>query len=96
MYAIETKYLGPTNTKGARIRVTHGDVSRVYPYDSSSDYAGAHYRAVKRFCAHPGSQVDQYPLPDAKASDFAQARSKLRDGYVFVFVAFGWKGHDSD
>jgi len=48
MIAIHTKYIAPTNTKGARIKAyTHSRFSAVvsYPYATSSPMA--HYEAVK-------------------------------------------------
>ena len=37
MFCITTKYLGPTNTKGARIKATDGELTRVVHFDYGAD-----------------------------------------------------------
>lgn len=50
MKAIQTKYLGPTNTRGARIKASaEGVPSRFYPYDYNWDASDGHRRAAIQF-----------------------------------------------
>lgn len=52
MHAITTKYIGPTNTKGARIKATAGagSITVTYDYDGSAEDAHkiAAYALVKK------------------------------------------------
>jgi hypothetical protein len=47
MIAITTKYLAPTNTKGARIKAKGGYYSVTIPFDYSKSDVELHYTAVK-------------------------------------------------
>lgn len=49
MKAIETKYKGPSNVRGARIIATDGDHRRAYSYDHSA--YDAHEAAAREFAA---------------------------------------------
>ena len=53
MTTITTKYLGPTNTRGSRIKVIHGHTgyfpSKSYSYDHGSN--APHIIAFKQYCA---------------------------------------------
>ena len=53
--AIKTRYIGPTDTKGPRIRVTYKDVSHSVPRDSSAD--DSHAYAVAQVLQVPISQL---------------------------------------
>jgi hypothetical protein len=74
MKAIETKYHGPTNTRGARISATDGDGNRIYisyPYELSGE--DVHRKAADALCRKmdwPGTL----------------AGGATKRGYVFVFV----------
>ena len=46
---IETKYLAPTNTKGARIKVTGPKGSKTYPYSYEAE--SAHWYAAWRYAS---------------------------------------------
>lgn len=76
MIAIETKYLGPTNTRGSRIKAftcTGFSASIPFPYDK--DYEKAHFEAVKAL-------VKKYEL------DWNLANMRwggTATGYVFCF-----------
>jgi hypothetical protein len=51
MQAIVTKYIGPTNTKGARIKaVSCGGLSVTVPYEYDLDSYGAHCMAAVELC----------------------------------------------
>jgi hypothetical protein len=77
MQAIQTKYIGPSNTKGSRISVTAmGNKNRIYvPYDHEHDEHKMHEVAMKKF-------LDKYDWPKGK-----WAQGGTENGYVFVHVA---------
>lgn len=72
MIAIETKYLGPTNTKGSRIKATGNghSVTISYPYELSGE-------AVHRKAAQ--ALADKMNWPGRLIG------GATRSGYVFVF-----------
>ena len=51
MYAITTKYLGPTDTRGARIQARYGDIRQAIPYPYELDSADAHRAAAEALVA---------------------------------------------
>ena len=53
--AIKTRYIGPTDTKGSRIRVTYKNVSTSVPYNHDVD--DAHAYAVAQILVVPVSQL---------------------------------------
>lgn len=73
--AIETKYLGPTNTKGGRIKATAWAGSVTVPYDHALDVQGNHAAAALALRYKMGWQ-----------GKFAQGGNAKGDGYVFVNV----------
>lgn len=73
--AIITRYIGPSNTRGARIVADAGDRRRVtigYPHEFSG--AECHFQAVKKLCA----KFDWHGSFVAGATD---------TGYAFCFEA---------
>lgn len=50
MQAIKTRYCGPTDTKGSRIRASCDGGSASVSYDSALDNEANHYAAVKKLC----------------------------------------------
>ena len=54
--AIETRYLGPTNTKGARIKATAAAGRATVPYDYELDVPDAHRVAADALIAKMGWQ----------------------------------------
>ena len=50
MQAIVTKYLGPTDTKGARIKATGYSGSITIPYDHSLSGRAVHRKAAEALC----------------------------------------------
>lgn len=79
MRAIHTKYLGPSNTRGARIKAYLSDgrsVTISYPHELDSEQA--HLRAAQACAA---KHFTHAPATDAMVSgDSADGR-----GYVFCF-----------
>lgn len=74
MKAIETRYHGPTDTKGARITATDGDGHRLtiaYPYELSGE--ACHRHAAEALCRKLGWTGEL-------------AGGSTARGYVFVFV----------
>ena len=75
--AIVTKYLGPTNTKGARIKATTASgVSETLNWDHSIDPFQNHQNAVDKLRNTLGWDKDTRTIPGL---------FKI-DGYVFVQV----------
>jgi hypothetical protein len=76
MIAIQTKYLGPTNTKGARIKAfTCNGHSATIDYDYALGDELLHFKAVKAL-------REKYALDwDISEMTFGG----IRDGYVFTF-----------
>ena len=77
MKAIETRYYGPTNTRGSRIRAFDLDgnsVSIPYPYDLSGE--GCHAAAAKALCKKMNWHGKL-------------ASGALERGYVFVWCIGG-------
>jgi hypothetical protein len=73
--AIETRYLGPTNTKGGRIKATAAAGSITIGYDYALNTDGAHKAAADALIAKMGW-----------TGTFAQGGNAKGDGYVFVNV----------
>jgi len=73
MKAIKTKYLGPTDYKGARISATDTWGHRVIvPYDYGAARDGAHDRAALALCEKMGWHG-------------TLVRGGMKDCYVYVF-----------
>ena len=75
MKAIETRFHGPTNTRGARISASDSDGNRVtipYPHDARGG-EDAHRAAAYALCAKMGWNG-------------GLAGGGTKRGYVFVFV----------
>jgi hypothetical protein len=73
--AIETKYLGATNTKGGRIKATAWAGNVTVPYDHALNSDGNHKAAADALIAKFGWQ-----------GTFAQGGNVKGDGYYFVNV----------
>lgn len=73
--AIETRYLGPTNTKGGRIKATAWAGSITVPYDHALDAQDNHKAAALTLIDKMGWQ-----------GTFAQGGNAKGNGYVFVNV----------
>jgi len=55
MKAILTRYIGPTNTKGGRIKADDGDGNTLtIPYDDSLNSSEVHAKAAKALCEKMG------------------------------------------
>lgn len=50
--AIVTRYLGPTNTLGGRIKATNGNKTIRLPYDHRLTPDGNHYAAARKLAGH--------------------------------------------
>ncbi len=73
MKAIRTKYFGPTDFRGSRIKATDGDnsVTIAYPHELSGE--AVHRKAAELLCFRlhwKGTLI----------------AGSLKDGYVFVFA----------
>lgn len=54
MKAIITKYLGPTDRRGSRIKATDGDSSITVPLDSADSSEISHAKAAEALCRKLG------------------------------------------
>lgn len=78
MKAIQTKYHGPTNTRGSRIRATDRDghsVTIPYPHELSAEEG--HRLAAKKLCEKMNWRGEL-------------ATGGFPDSYVHVFVSRDW------
>lgn len=81
MIAIHTKFIGPSDTRGARVKAyTNSGMSATisYPYDKSFEMA--HFEAVKALIEK--YKLDSWDTKDMRYGDSADGR-----GYVFCFAA---------
>lgn len=74
MSIIRTKYLGPTNTKGSRIKASIGPDAVTLPYDHALSGSGNHKSAAHALATKLGLEGSW-----ARYTDHATG-----DGYVFV------------
>ena len=78
--SIQTRYIRPTNTRGARIKATTSSgLSVTVSYDHALSYADAHWPAVQEL-------IKKYHLE--WGNKFAVGASTDDRGYVFVPVRF--------
>lgn len=76
---IRTKYLGPTDTRGARIRATDGQWRITMPYPHELNVEDAHAAAAAKL-------VDLIHGQNDERIEYAVARSTQDDGYCFYRV----------
>ena len=76
---IRTRYIGPTDTKGARIRATDGVRQVTIPYPYELDTEDAHAEAAAKL-------VDVIHGHDEERVEYAMARSTKDDGYCFYRI----------
>jgi len=88
--AIETKYLGPTNTKGGRIKATAWAGSTTTPYDHGLNYSENHRAAALALAAKLGKYAEQYNGSSIwTEGDWLQGGNAKGDGYVFIVIEKG-------
>jgi len=80
MQAITTKYIGPSNTKGSRIKATcdAGSITIPYPHELSGEEA--HAQAAMALC-----RKLQWTAAEGYKADWVCGRSSI-SGYTFVYV----------
>lgn len=77
MIAIQTKYIGPTNTRGSRIKAwTDSGFSTTISYPHEYSYETCHFQAVKALIEKHGLDWD---LSDMRYGG-------TEKGYVFCFA----------
>jgi hypothetical protein len=76
---IRTKYLGPTDTRGARIKAWSGETSVTIPYPYELNTEDAHTEAASKL-------ADILHGFDEERIEYAVARSTQEDGYCFYRV----------
>jgi hypothetical protein len=74
--AIETKYLGPTDHRGARVKATAQAGSITVPWDHALDVGPNHFRAAYKLARKFGWVLDEYCLVGGGNADGS--------GYCFV------------
>lgn len=80
MIAIHTKYIGPSNTRGSRIKAfTSAGWTATIPYPHEFSFETAHFEAVKELVRK--YRLDQWNLSDMRYGDSADGK-----GYVFCFA----------
>jgi hypothetical protein len=80
MVSIHTKYLGPTNARGSRIKAyTTSGFSATIPYDYSLSDVDLHFKAVKALIAHH--------YLDWSTNGMRYGDSSDGKGYTFCFEA---------
>jgi hypothetical protein len=77
LQAVETRYVGPTNHRGARIIVRCEHKSRTYPWDHALGIQENHRAAAEAFLVY----MDWLNLKGW------WAQGATRTGYAFVFCA---------
>jgi len=76
MKAIQTKYLSPTNTKGARIKAFDFDGNSItIPHDYECNDSGAYYKAACAFLDKMRWQWDRSKI----------VNGAVKGGYVFCY-----------
>lgn len=60
MQAIQTKYFGPTNTRGSRIKASAAAGSRTFPYNHAWNLEKNHYVAAEQLVKDCGWDQDGY------------------------------------
>lgn len=78
MQAIETKYMGPTNARGGRVKATAQAGTVTIPWDHALDSEGNHAKAAATLMTKLGWDGPSY----GSLQGGANAKG---DGYVFVF-----------
>jgi len=74
MQSINTKYLSPTNTQGARIKATTASgISATVSYNHEFEGAAVHFEAVKALCKKLGWSGEM-------------VAGSTKDGYNFTFI----------
>lgn len=76
---IRTRYLGPTNTRGARIKAWSGSRSVTIPYPYELSTEDAHAEAASWL-------HDKLHKHDEGRFEYAVTRNERDDGYIFQCV----------
>ena len=75
MSRIRTRHIGPTDTKGARIKATNGARTVTIPYPYELNVEDAHMAAAEKL-------INVLHEHDEERVEYAVARSAKDDGYV--------------
>lgn len=81
MVAIQTKYIGPSNVKGSRVKAfTCNGVSKTISYDQGLDSRDAHFKAAMALADKCGWTRETW------FKKFMLCEGGVKDGYVWVLV----------
>ena len=83
MQAIITKYLGPTNHRGSRIKATAWAVSAAVSYDYSLDSEGNHKAAAQALC----DKLNSNPHAIEEGRWVIETWAATPDGRGYAFIA---------
>jgi hypothetical protein len=95
MQAILTRFLGPTDTKGPRIKATCACGSAFFTYDHASNSAENHARAARGLAIRNnwlnGDETDSYTLeggdmPDGKGMCFVFVRKEVVQHEIYALI----------
>jgi len=81
LQAITTKYLAPTNSRGARIKATAAAGSITIPWDYACDGSTNHYAAARAFALGRGWTMDH--TGEVRPHAFGALPG---GGYVLAFI----------
>ena len=88
--AIETRYLGPTNTKGGRVKATAWAGSVTVPYDHALNADENHRAAAMALAAKCAERAEQYGGCGESIWSkgvWTQGGNAKGNGYVFTVTA---------
>jgi len=85
---IETRYLGPTNTKGSRIKASAWAGSVTVPYNHALNTEDNHRAAAMALAAKCAKHAEQYGGKSIwSEGTWAQGGNAKGTGYVFTVTA---------
>lgn len=88
MLAITTRYLSPTNKRGARIKAEVNGYTATVPYDYALSDLDRHYADLDRHYAAVKALVEKHKLNwDIKTMTWGYAGGGKGGQYVFCFPA---------
>jgi hypothetical protein len=96
MQAIVTKYIGPTNHRGSRIKAIAAAGSVTVPYEYGTDTEGAHRIAAVALCQKLDWEFDHVPgdLPDGSTAWVKNTRLSLSQRVQLIAAGISYDAQD--